>query len=319
MHRGRVNLLVLTTDFLLVMRPQNFSIGKQGLKLDQSVILLERLSDIFEYKVLMSPELHLGAKKDKTAQGSLVQSGFFLVVVATVDMPTGAAAAREMQEVDVATTHVSVHADYQGLPEQHITPDGEAYRLGDSFARDDGHFASSATQVREAGYSVRSNTAGQVIENQSLTSITSKLHKNFKVTEFYSEIADFGYLKVGKVNGQNLTRDSLLVQMFRSADVSHTSTTVAGEPNDGEDGPPEQIQIHLQNPQRLYRKLYRLATHAKRRTVVYSERFDVLDRVFQLIDKAVPEAKENAMVLNQLRREIHHANASGGKAGRKKR
>lgn len=28
MHRGRVNLLVLTTDFLLVMKPLNFSIGK---------------------------------------------------------------------------------------------------------------------------------------------------------------------------------------------------------------------------------------------------------------------------------------------------
>lgn len=49
--------------------------------------------------------------------------------------------------------------------------------------------------------SYRKNRAVNVIENQSLTSIATKLHRDFKVKEFYNEIADFSYLKVGKVNG----------------------------------------------------------------------------------------------------------------------
>jgi hypothetical protein len=49
--------------------------------------------------------------------------------------------------------------------------------------------------------SYRKNRAINVIENRSLTSIATKLHHDFKVKEFYNEIADFSYLKVGKVNG----------------------------------------------------------------------------------------------------------------------
>lgn len=78
-----------------------------------------------------------------------------------------------------------------------------------------------------------------IIENQSLTSIATKLHRNFKVKEFYNEIADFSYLKVGKVNGQTLTRDSLLVKMFKSADISHTSSTIANELGDTSDDQPD--------------------------------------------------------------------------------
>lgn len=33
----------------------------------------------------------------------------------------------------------------------------------------------------------------------------------------------------------------------------------------------------------------------------------MFDRVFQLINKVVPEAQENSMVLNQLRKEIYHS------------
>lgn len=103
MRRGRANLLVLTTDYLLVMRPQNFSIGKQATKLDQSVILLERLSNIYEYKVLMSQELHLEPKAGKSSEPQLVQAGFFLVVVAAVDAPAaGAGHAQGMRPVDLA-------------------------------------------------------------------------------------------------------------------------------------------------------------------------------------------------------------------------
>lgn len=278
--------------------------------MDQSVILLERLSNVFEYKVLMSPELHLEAK-GKAAEPTLVPAGFFLVVVATADAPTGAGAhGRGMQRVDLATpsqAEVQVDPlspqDLQGLAESDL-----AYNLGASAVAGgpDGVEAAEQRMRSSAGYSMRSNTAVQVIENQSLTKITSKLHKNFKVKEFYNEIADFGYLKVGKVNGQNLTRDSLLVQMFRQADISHTSTTVANELGAAEDEDPDRIQIQVQSPQHLYKKLHRLATHAKRRAVVYSDSFEVFDRVFQLINR-VPDARENALLLNQLRREITHA------------
>lgn len=85
----------------------------------------------------------------------------------------------------------------------------------------------------------RQNRAMNIIENQSLTSIATKLHRNFKVKEFYNEIADFSYLKVGKVNGQTLTRDSLLVKMFKSADISHTSSTIANELGDTSDDQPD--------------------------------------------------------------------------------
>lgn len=154
---------------------------------------------------------------------------------------------------------------------------------------------------------MHSNTAVQIIEGQSLTNITAKLHKEFKIKEFYNEIEDFGYLKVGKVNGQNLTRDSLLVKMFKSAGVSQASTTLANELGTVENDDPEQIQIAIEQPSRLYRKLHRLATRPKKRAVVYCERPEVFDRVFQLLDQVVPEAKENALVLNQLRKEISYA------------
>lgn len=95
--------------------------------------------------------------------------------------------------------------------------------------------------------------------------------------------------------------------MFKSADISHTSSTIANELQDADDGQPDQIQIRVQNPNQLYGKLHRLATQAKRRTVIYSDKFEVFDRVFTLINKSVPEAKENAMVLNQLRKEIYHS------------
>lgn len=191
--------------------------------------------------------------------------------------------------------------------------------MGDSLPSGSGNIRASEPRMRSStGYSLRGNTAVQVIENQSLTTITSKLHKNFKVEEFYNEIADFGYLKVGKVNGQNLTRDSLLVQMFRSADISHTSTTTANELGDAEEERPDQIQVRVQNPQQLYKKLHRLATRPKRRTVIYSDRFEVFDRVFQLVDKAIPEAKENALVLNQLRKEMPYTRrAEAAKGGQR--
>jgi hypothetical protein len=95
--------------------------------------------------------------------------------------------------------------------------------------------------------------------------------------------------------------------MFKSADISHTSSTIANELGDGTDDQPDQIQIRVQHPNQLYEKLHRLATHAKRRTVIYSDKFEVFDRVFQLINKVVPEAQENSMVLNQLRKEIYYS------------
>lgn len=150
----------------------------------------------------------------------------------------------------------------------------------DQMASGSSDFRDTERDLRLTGVDVRTNTAIQIIENQSLTSITSKLHKNFKLKEFYNEIGDFGYLKVGKVNGQNLTRDSLLVQMFKSADLSHTSTTVASETATETDEQPDHIQIQIQDPKRLYKKLYRLSTHAKKRTVIYSDKFEVFDRVF---------------------------------------
>lgn len=150
----------------------------------------------------------------------------------------------------------------------------------------------------------------RVIENLSLTKITAKLHKNFDAKGFYREIADFGYLKVGKVNGQNLVKDSLLVQMFKQADISHTSTLVTNELG-GDNEQTDQIQIQMQNPQQLYSKLHKLYTHPKRRSVIYSDRFEVFDRAFQIIDKAITKAKENAQVLNQLRREISEDRKAG--------
>lgn len=94
------------------------------------------------------------------------------------------------------------------------------------------------TRAASGTFSYRQNRAVNIIENQSLTSIATKLHANFRVKEFYNEIADFSYLKVGKVNGQNLTRESLLVTMFKSADISHTSSSIAGELGDGADEDP---------------------------------------------------------------------------------
>lgn len=95
--------------------------------------------------------------------------------------------------------------------------------------------------------------------------------------------------------------------MFKSADISHTSSAIANELDDGADDRPDQIQVRVQHPNQLYEKLRRLATHAKRRTVIYSDKFEVFDRVFQLINKAVPEAQENSVVLNQLRKEIYYS------------
>lgn len=91
MRRDRVNLLVVTTDYLFVIRPQNFIEGKQGSILDQNIIMMERLQDIYEYRVMMSPELHIEPKPGKQMEEPrIVQAGFFLVVVAAVEQNTGA-------------------------------------------------------------------------------------------------------------------------------------------------------------------------------------------------------------------------------------
>ena len=90
MRRDRVNLLVITTDYLFVIRPQNFIEGKQGSILDQNVNLMERLSDIFEYRVMMSPPLQIEAKPGKhTEEPVVIQPGFFLIVVSAVAQSTG--------------------------------------------------------------------------------------------------------------------------------------------------------------------------------------------------------------------------------------
>lgn len=52
--------------------------------------MFERLKDIFEYRVMMSPELHIEPKAGKhQEEPRIVPAGFFLVVVSAVVQSTG--------------------------------------------------------------------------------------------------------------------------------------------------------------------------------------------------------------------------------------
>jgi len=95
MYRDRVNLLVVTTDYLLVLKPLNFQNSKQRAKLDQSIILMEKLRNLYEYKVMMSPEFYLDNNKQGQKGRTKIQAGFFFVAVATED-PANASHSQQM-------------------------------------------------------------------------------------------------------------------------------------------------------------------------------------------------------------------------------
>lgn len=95
MYRDRVNLLVVTTDYLLVLKPLNFQNSKQRAKLDQSIILMEKLRNLYEYKVMMSPEFYLDNNKQGRKGRTKIQAGFFFVAVATED-PANASHSQQM-------------------------------------------------------------------------------------------------------------------------------------------------------------------------------------------------------------------------------
>jgi len=206
MRRDRVNLLVITTDYLFVIRPQNFIEGKQGAILDQNLIMIERLKDIYEYRVMMSPELHIEPRAGKqTEEPRIVPAGFFLVVVSAVDQNTGANRPQKQKKSNISVQEPSqeeVQVDMFS-PQDHQVDEPTDQIVESKFHTASAREGVGANARLGASHvlSYRKNRAVNVIENQSLTSIATKLHRDLKVKEFYNEIADFSYLKVGKVNG----------------------------------------------------------------------------------------------------------------------